>query len=113
VRGVDLDAVEAGALRAHGRSREGLGGGADVVERHRLGDDRLIGDLEYGVRDRRGRERHLAANVLPGVAAAMAELDRGLGAAGVDLAGEAGEARDGAVVVNSELAFAMAPGARR
>ena len=62
------------------------------------------------MRDRRRRDRRLAADVDAGVAAAVAELDRGLGAAAVDFADQAGKPRQEAVVVDAELAAAMPAG---
>ena len=47
------------------------------------------------------------------MAAAVAELDRGLCAAAVDFAGEAREARQETIVEDAELAAAVAPGALR
>src|SRR5215470_12104774 len=75
VRRVDLDAVEAGLRGARRGRREGVGGGADVVERHFLRHDGLVGHLEHRMRDGGGRERGLAADVDAGVPAAVAELD--------------------------------------
>src|SRR5262249_13254168 len=54
-----------------------------------------------------------ATDVDAGVAAAMAELDRGFGAAAMDLADQSREAGEEAVVVDAELAFAVTAGARR
>ena len=60
------------------------------------------------MRDRRGRDRRLAADVVAGVAAAVAELDRGLGAAAVDLADQPREPGQEAVVIDADFAPAMA-----
>ena len=62
------------------------------------------------MRDRGRRDRRLAADVDAGVAAAMAELDRGLGAAAVDFADQPREPGQEAVVIDAELAAAMAAG---
>ncbi len=91
VRRVNLDAVEAGALRAP----RGLGERRfcllDARLRHRFRHDGLECDLEHRIRDGRGRDRRFPANVLAGVAAAVAELDRSLGAAAVNRIGQSGE----------------------
>jgi hypothetical protein len=47
------------------------------------------------------------------VAAAVAELDRGLGAAAMDRFRKPRERRQKTVVINAELTAAMAPGALR
>src|SRR3954463_9378236 len=109
---MDLDAIEAGALGAGGGLRESRGRRRDIVERHCLRDDGLVGDLEHRMRDGGGRQRSLAADVLARVPAAMAELDRGFCAAAVDLVDQAGEAGEESVVIDAELAAAMAAGAR-
>ena len=56
------------------------------------------------------RDRRLAADVAPGVPAAVAELDRRLGAAAVDRIDEPRQPRQEAVVIDAELAPAMASG---
>ena len=48
------------------------------VARHRLRHDSLVGDLVHRMRDRRRRDRRLAADVAPRMAAAVPELDRRL-----------------------------------
>ena len=113
MRCVDLDAIEFRFLRPHGRRGERSGRRGDVIERHLLGDDRLVGDLEHRMRNGGGRNRRLAADVDACMAAAMAELDRGLGAAAVDVFDEAGETRQEPIIVDAELAHAMAAGAFR
>ena len=60
-----------------------------------------------------GRNRRLAADVAARMAAAVAELDRGLGAAAVNVFDETGEPRQEAIVMDAELAQAMAAGAFR
>src|SRR5262249_57578760 len=92
-----------------GRGREGGGRVADVVARHLLRDDGLVRHVEHRMRDRGGRKRRLATDVAPGVAAAMAELNRRLGAAAVDLVHEAGEAGQGTGVEDAELPPATPP----
>ncbi len=57
-----------------------------------------------------GRNGLLAANVDAGVAAAVAELDRGFGAAAMDFADQPRQARNESVVIDTELAAAMAAG---
>ena len=110
VGGVDLDAVEAGLAGADRGGGIGGDGGRDARDAHRLGHDGLEGDLIDRMRDRRRRDRGLARDVDPGVAAAVAELDRGLGPAGMDHVDEAAEPGDEPVVVDAELAEAMAAG---
>ena len=108
VRGMDFDAIEAGLLGARrGRSEAG-DGERDVLGRHLLRDDGLVGDLEHRMRDRRRRQRRLPADIEAGVAAAVAELDRGLCPAGSDRGGEPRQARQEAVVIDAELAPAVA-----
>ena len=103
VRGVQLDAVEPGFPRA----RRGGGKGGDGLGDARLGHfprhDRRIGDLVDRVRDGRGRNRVLAANVAPRVAAGVAQLDRRLGARRMDRRREARKAGQETVVVDAEL----------
>ena len=50
-----------------------------------------------------------AANILAGMAAAVAELDRGFGAAAVNRFDQAGEPGQEAVVINAELAMPVPP----
>ena len=77
--------------------------------RHRLRDDGLERRLVDRMRDRRRRDRRLAADVDARVAAAMAELDRGLRAAAMDFIDQARQPGNEAVVVDAEFAAAMAP----
>ena len=77
---------------------------------HRLGHDDCEGGLEHRMRNGGRRDRSLAADILAGMAAAVAELNRGHGAAGVNLADQAIEARQEAVVIDAELAPTMSAG---
>jgi hypothetical protein len=61
------------------------------------------------MRNCRGRNRRLAANIDAGVATGMTQLDRGLGASGVDGIDEAPQTRNEAVVIDSDFATAMPP----
>jgi hypothetical protein len=110
--GVDLHAIEAGFLGALRRGGEAGDGRGDVIRRHLPRRHRLIRDLEDGVRYRRGRDRRLAANVGAGVSAGMAELDRGLGAAGMNRGSQECKPRQEAVIIDAELASAVAAGSR-
>ncbi len=108
VRGVDLDAIEPGLLRAQrgGDVRgDGLG---DARLRHLLRHDGLERGLVDRMRNGRRRNRRLAANVDARMAAAVAELDRGLGAAAVDFADQARQAGKKPIVVNADFVAAMA-----
>ena len=73
--------------------------------------------LERGLVDRmrncRGRDRRLAADVDAGMPAAVAELDRGLGAAAMNLVDQSREPGQEAVVVDADLAAAVAAGLLR
>ena len=113
VGGVDLDAIEAGLLRARGGLRERRHRRGDARARHFLRHDGLVGDLVDRMRNRGRRHRRLAADVAPRMPAAMAELDRRLGAAAMDRIDEAREAGQEAVVIDAELAPAVAAGAFR
>src|SRR5204863_3865001 len=60
--------------------------------------------------NRGGSDRRLAADVGPGVAARMPELNGSLRAAAMNLGDEKGETGQESIVVNSEFAGAMAAG---
>ena len=109
VRGVDLDAIEARLLRTQRGGDMGGDGLRDARLGHRFRDDGLERGLVDRMRDGRRRDRRLAANVDAGVAAAVAELDRGLGAAAVDLADQPRQARNETVIVDADLVPAMPP----
>jgi hypothetical protein len=108
VRGVDLDAIEARFLRAQR--------GGDV-RRDRLRDARLGHLLRHDGLERRlvdrmrnGRRRNgrLAANVDAGVAAAVTELNRGLGAAAMNFADQARQPRNKPIVIDADFVAAVA-----
>ncbi len=108
VRGVDLDAVEAGLLRAH-RGGDVCGGRLrDARLAHFFRDDGLERGLVDRMRDSGRRDRGLAADVLAGVAAAVAELDRGFRAAAMDLVDKTGEPGQEAVVIDADLVPSVA-----
>ncbi len=107
VRGVDLDAIEAGLLRALRRGDVSGDGLCDARLGHGFRDDGLERGLVDRMRNGRRRDRCLAANVDPGMAAAVAELDRRLGAAAMDLADEPRQAGNEMVIVDADLVAAM------
>src|SRR5262249_56640637 len=111
VRGMDLDAIEAGLAGAHGGGGESRRRLVDARACHLQRHDGLERHLVDRMRNGRRGDRRLAADVATGVAAAMAELDRRLGAVAVDRIDEARESRQEAVVMDAELAPAMATGA--
>jgi hypothetical protein len=113
VGAVNLDAVEAGLLGAPRRRREAGDREFDVGERHLLGNDGLAGDLEYRVPDGGRRHRRLLADVGPGVAAGMADLDRRSRAAAVDGSCKPFQAGQETVVMDARLAAAVTAGAGR
>ena len=84
VRGMDLDGVVTGALRPSCRRDERCARSRDALLRHRLRDDDFAMPLLDTVRHGGRGDRRLARNVDPGMPAAMAKLDRGLRAGGVD-----------------------------
>ena len=110
VRRVNLDAIEARLART--RRGGGVRGDRRVDARlgHLLRHDGLERRLVDRMRDRRRRNRRLAANVDAGVATAVAELDRHLRSGAVNFIDEARQPRQKAVVVDADLAPAMAPG---
>ena len=63
VRGMQLHAIESRRPRPRRGRGEGGDGLGDARRGHRLRHDRLVGDLIDWVRDRRGRDRRLAADV--------------------------------------------------
>ena len=108
--GVDLDGIEPGphgAFRSRDKRRLRL---RDAGARHRLGHDGLGVAFLDDVRKGRGRDRRLSGDVDPRVPAAVAELDRGLGAGRMDGVGETREPGEEPVVVDAELELAMLPG---
>src|SRR5580698_4797233 len=107
VRGVDFDAIEAGMLGALRRGDVRGDGLRDARLGHRFRHDGLECGLVDRMRNGRRRDRRLTANVDPGVAAAVAELDRRLGAATVNLADETRQARNETVIVDADLVAAM------
>jgi hypothetical protein len=107
MRAMDLDAIEARLARPARGGGEGGYRHGDALGAHRLGNDRLQRHLEDGMRDGGRRDRRLAANVLPGMAAGMAELNRRFRAARMDRGDEARQPRQEAVVIKAELAPAM------
>src|SRR5262245_3120674 len=92
VRGVNLDAIEAGVPHALGRARKGCDGTLDASKRHRLRNDGGRGDLIDRMGDRRRCDRRFSANVRTRVATTVAELDGRLRTGLVDGLGQACEA---------------------
>src|SRR5262245_63085678 len=85
-------------------------GGVDARLGHLLRNDGLEGGLVDRVRDRRRRDRRLTADVDAGMAAAVAKLDRRLRSGSMNLPDQPRQPRQEAVVVDADLAAAMAPG---
>ena len=105
---MNLDAVETGLLRTN-RSGDMRGGGlCDARLAHRLGNDGFERRLVDRMWNCRGRNRCFTTDVLAGMAAAVAELDRCLGATAMDFGDEPRQARQKAVVVDADLVPAMA-----
>ena len=107
VRGVDFDAIEPGLLRALRGGDMGGDGLHDTRLGHRFRDDGLERGLVDRMRNGRRRDRRLAANIDTRMAAAVAELDRRLGAAAMDLADQPRQARNETIVVDADLVAAM------
>ena len=109
VGAMQLDAVEPGLADARRRRHEGLGRPFDALPGHLDGHHRLGGHLENGMGNGRGRDGRLAADVLAGVAAGVAELDGEARAVTVQLAGQTRQAGQEAVVVDAQLVGAVTP----
>src|SRR5262249_56013818 len=88
----------------------GVGRDGDVDARlgHFLRDDGFERRLVDRMRDCRRRNGRLAANVEPSVSAAVAELNRCLRSGAVNFVNQACEAGQKAIVVEPNLATAMA-----
>src|SRR5262249_18141801 len=110
VGGVNFDAVEAGRSRPHG------GGGGRVDRRldtcvgHLLGDDRFERRLVDRMRDRRWRDRRLAADVAASVSAAVAELNGRLCSGAMNFIDQVGEPGQKAIVIDADLTASVPAG---
>src|SRR5690242_3633426 len=105
---MDLDAIEACLLGAQSRGDVRRDGFGDTRLAHRLRHDGLERGLVDRMRNGRRRDRRFAADIGAGMAAAVAELDRRLGAAAMNLADQALQAGEEAIVVDADLMAAMA-----
>ena len=110
MRGVNFDAIEAGLLRALRGGDIGGGRRGDALFGHLLRNDGLERRFINRMRNGRRRDRRFAADVDAGMAAAVAELDRGLGAAAVDFRDQPRQAGNEAVVIDADLVAAMPAG---
>ena len=107
VRGVNFDAIEAGLLRALCGGDIGGRRRGDARLGHLLRNDGLERRFIDRMRNCRRRDRRFAADVDAGMAAAMAELDRGLGAAAMDFPDQPRQAGNEAIVIDADLVAAM------
>ena len=109
MRRVDLDAIEPRLPRPRSGGGEGRDRLGDAGLGHFLRHDRGVRHLIDGMRDGRGRDRRLAANVPARMPAGMSQLNRRLGAPRMDRRGEPREPRQEPVVMDAELVKPVPP----
>ena len=107
MRGMDFHRVETGFAGPHSGFDKAVLGALDPVSRHGLRHDDLGVPLMHAVEEGGRRNRLLAANVEAGMAAAMADLDRGFRPFRMDGCDQLGQTGQEAVVIQSQLVVAV------